>query len=61
MADKTFKIKLTNPDGAKTGCRFMTLSIKAADRKTAQAVALAHAHKTNPVWRLHDDDEQQKS
>lgn len=60
MANKTFKIKLTNPDGAKTGCRFMTLSISAPDRKTAQTAALAHAHKTNPVWRLHDD-EQQKS
>ena len=54
---KSFSIKLKNPNGATTGCGSMTLTISAPDRKSAQAVALKHAHQTNPAWRLHDSED----
>lgn len=54
----SYKIKLTNDNGATTGVRTMTVSCTAADRKRAREIALEFASGLNPAakWRLHDNE-----
>lgn len=56
---KTYKIKLVNDNGAKTGCGSMSIEVRATDREIARVAALRHAldnGSPESKWRLHDSE-----